>query len=140
VRGFGWAAALSGSGLSTADVPEGSMPVANRLGQVDKVSFVRLSGTAATLTLTEDADGAREALGAGAVAACAITDPSWQEGPDQSMDAAPTWDADSCVAGIETDGSWTFDLSRFADVAGDAGFALVPDASAPADFQVTFTP
>jgi hypothetical protein len=138
VREFGWAAALSGSGLSTADVPEGTMPVANRLGQLDKVSFVRLDGTDTTLTLREDAAGAREAVGAALVVACPITDPSWVAGPDQSLDDAPSWDDAACVAGSEADGAWTFDLSRFDGRDGPTGFALVPATDAPADFQVTF--
>ena len=138
VRGFGWASSLSGSGVSSAEVPEGTMPVASRLGQLDKASFVRLSGTATTLTLVEEPTGAREALGAGVVVACPITDTGWAEEPDQSLDDAPPWDAARCVAGVEDADTWVFDLSGFDDRAGDAGFALVPDASAPPDFQVTF--
>lgn len=137
VRGFGWASRLSGTGVSAAEVPEGSMPVANRLGQLDKASFVRLSGGETTLRLSEVEEGAREAIGAGTVMACPITTADWQEAPDQSFDDAPAWDATTCVAGVEDDGVWTFDLSGL-DVDGDAGFALVPDPSGPADFQVTF--
>ena len=137
VRGFGWASRLSGTGVSAAEVPEGTMPVANRLGQLDKASFVRLSGSATTLELTEVDDGAREAIGAGLVVACPITDAGWQEAPDQSLDAAPPWDETACVTGVEDEGVWTFDLGGH-DADGDAGFALVPDASAPADFQITF--
>lgn len=138
VRGFGWASTLSGSGISSAGVPDGSMPVGNRLGRLDKAAFVRLAGTDRTLTLVEDGAGAREALGAGAVMACAITDAGWVEEPDQSFDEAPAWDADACAAGVESDGTWTFDLGAFADRAGDRGFALVPEPDAPADFQVAF--
>lgn len=140
VRGFGWAAALSGSGLSTADVPEGTMPVANRLGQLDKASFVRLDGDATSLVLVEDSEGAREAVGAGVVAICPITDAGWQEAPDQSFDDAPAWDASACVTGTESEDTWTFDLSRFSARDADTGFALVPDAAAPADFQITLLP
>lgn len=138
VRGFGWAGSLSGSGVSSAEVPEGTMPVASRLGQLDKASFVRLSGTSTTLTLVEDPAGGREAIGSGVVVACPITDGGWAEEPDQSMDAAPPWDSARCVAGVEDNDTWIFDLSGFDDRAGPNGFALVPDASAPPDFQVTF--
>lgn len=140
VRGFGWASSLSGSGLSTVDVPDGTMPVATRLGRLDKASFVRLAGTSTTLSLVEDPDGAREAIGAGVVVACPITDGGWAEEPDQSMDDAPAWDEARCVAGVEDDDTWVFDLSGFDDRAGQNGFALVPDASGPPDFQVTFRP
>lgn len=114
------------------------MPVATRLGQLDKASFIRLAGTDTALTLVEDPEGAREAIGAGVVVLCPITYPGWSEEPDQSLDDAPTWDADACVAGTEKDDTWVFDLSGFGDRAGESGFAIVPDASAPADFQITF--
>ena len=138
VRGFGWASSLSGSAVSTSGVPDGTMPVATRLGQLDKASFIRLAGTDTALTLVEDPEGAREAIGAGVVVLCPITYPGWSEEPDQSLDDAPTWDADACVAGTEKDDTWVFDLSGFGDRAGESGFAIVPDASAPADFQITF--
>lgn len=138
VRGFGWASSLSGSGVSTAEVPEGTMPVASRLGQLDKASFVRLAGSSTTLALVEDSEGAREAIGPGVVVACPITEGDWDEEPDQSMDAAPAWDDARCIAGVEDNDTWVFDLSGFDDRAGEGGFALVPDASAPPDFQITF--
>lgn len=136
VRGFGWASSLSG--VPNNGVPDGTMPIANRLGNLDKASFVRLSGTATSLTLREDTSGAREAIGTGKVVACRITDASWEEKPDQALADAPAWDAKDCAPGTESDNTWTFDLARFADRAGEAGLALVPAADAPADFQVTF--
>ena len=139
VRGVGWASRLPATPLPGDEVPEGSFPVANRLGQVDRVSFVRLAGDATVLVLSEDADASREALGAGAVAACPIEGDNWEEEPEQSFDDAPTWSEDSCVAAVEDDGRWSFDLSSFEDRTGDAGFALVPTVDAPADFQVVFT-
>jgi hypothetical protein len=140
VRGFGWAASLPGTGVGPGAVPAGTMPVGVRLGELDKVSFLRLSGTADTLTLHEDTSGAREALGAGAVRACAIVEDDWAEQPDQAMADAPKIDTNHCVAGEEVDNIWTFDLSAFANRTGQSGFALLPTASAPADFQLTFAP
>lgn len=139
VRGAGWATRIPATPVPTDSVPEGTFPVANRLGSVDRVSFIRLAGDATTLVLTEDSEASREALGPGAVAACPIEDDGWAEEPGQSFDDAPTWSEDTCVAGTETDGRWTFDLSSFDDITGDAGFALVPTVDAPADFQVGFT-
>lgn len=139
VRGAGWATRVPATPVPGDSVPEGTFPVANRLGSVDRVSFIRLAGDATTLVLTEDAEASREALGPGAVAACPIEDDGWAEEPGQSFDDAPTWSEDTCVAGTETDGQWTFDLSSFADRTGDAGFALVPTTDAPPDFQVGFT-
>jgi hypothetical protein len=136
VREFGWSSTLSG--VPNNGVPDGTMPVGNRLGNADKVSFARLSGGGALLTLEEDTTGAREALGSGLVVACRITDDGWAAGADQAMADAPTWDANTCVAGTEQDDAWVFDLSGFNDTTGQAGFALVPAPTAPADFQVTF--
>lgn len=140
VRGFGWAGSLSGTGLGTATVPEGTMPVGSRLGELDKVTFMRLSGTATKLVLAEDTAGAREAVGEGLVRACAIVEAGWTEEPDQSLEDAPTIDTDRCVEGVEVGNTWTFDLSDFASRTGQAGFALLPATGAPADFQVTFEP
>lgn len=139
VRGGGWAARLPATPLPSDAVPEGTFPVANRLGSVERVSFLRLAGDETTLVLVEDPDASREALGPGAVAACPIEDDDWEEEPEQSFDDAPTWSEDSCVAGAERDGRWSFDLSSFRNRTGDAGFALVPTVDAPADFQVAFT-
>ena len=139
VRGMGWASRLPATPLPGDEVPDGSFPVANRLGSVDRVSFVRLAGDATVLVLAQDTEASREALGAGAVAACPIEGGDWEEEPAQSFDDAPTWSEDSCVAGVARDGRWSFDLSSFDDRTGDAGFALVPTVDAPADFQVVFT-
>lgn len=140
VRGFGWASVLAGTGVAAAEVPEGTMPISARLGQTDKVTFIRLSGTVSTLILEEDTGGAREAMGAGTVLACAVIDEGWSEAPDQSFDDAPAWDPDRCVASTEADDVWTFDLSGFDDRTGDRGFALVPGSDAPPDFQITLRP
>jgi hypothetical protein len=138
VRESGWATRLPPTPLPGDDVPDDALPVANRIGTVDRVSFIRLAGNATTLTLAEHTDSAREALGPAAVAVCAIGDASWSAGPEQSFDDAPEWDEDSCVGGTESGDRWTFDLSSFDDPAGDAGFALVPTTAAPADFQIAF--
>lgn len=141
VRGFGWAGSLSGTALGTATVPSGRMPVGARAGSLDKVTFLRLRGTTDILTLVEDTAGAREALGAGAVRACAITEATWSEHPNQAMADAPAIDTDHCAEGVESAGNtWTFDLSSFATRTSDYGFALLPAATAPADFQLTFKP
>ncbi len=140
VRGFGWASSLSGTGISSSSVPEGTMPVGARLNELDKVSFLRLSGTGSKLVLTEDTAGAREALGNGAVRACVIVDAGWVEEADQAMSDAPEINTDRCVDGVEDADRWTFDLSGFSNRAAQTGFALLPAANAPADFQLTFRP
>ncbi|HMC52876.1 MAG TPA: hypothetical protein VKI64_08965 [Acidimicrobiales bacterium] len=138
VTAKGWASREAGTPLAADDVPDGTLPVANRVGQADKASFVRLSGTDTTLTLVEDPSGNRSLAGAGAVQACRITAP-WTPADAMSFDQAPAYDSTTCVAGTHPDAStWSFDLTSFADRAGGNGFALVPAPSAPVDFQVTF--
>jgi len=133
-----WASREAGTPLAGTDVPAGTLPVGNRLGQVDKASFVRLSGTATSLTLTADPSGARNLAGAGSVQACPVT-ASWTAGDAMPLDQAPAYDTTKCVAGTHPDdSSWSFDLGAFADRAGGNGFALVPAPDAPVDFQVAF--
>jgi hypothetical protein len=133
-----WASRDAGTPLASTDVPAGTLPVGNRLGQLDKASFVRLSGTATTLTLTADPSGARNLAGAGSVQACPVT-ASWTAADAMALDQAPAYDTTKCVAGTHPDDStWSFDLGAFADRAGGNGFALVPAPDAPVDFQVAF--
>lgn len=138
VRGFGWFSGASGA-VSTTPVPEGTMPVANRLGAEDKVSLVRLSGTASTLVLREDPDGADEAVGPAALKLCVVEEASWQEEPGQGLADAPPW-SDTCTEGRESEGTWQFDLAGMGDPEAATGFALVPGGDAPLEFQVTFVP
>lgn len=137
----GWASASGGTPLADAGVPEATLPVGTRLGQPDKVSFVRLTGGATELVLTEEPEGRRDTPtgDAPAVQICQIEEPGWEEAGGQSFDDAPSWDAESCVAGVGgDDGRWVFDLATFADPADPRGFALVPTDEAPVDFQVAF--
>jgi hypothetical protein len=133
-----WASASAGTPLADAGVPEDGLPVGKHAGQLDKASFVELDGTATTLVLREDSDGSRGTV-AGSVQACQITEPGWRRGEAKSFDDAPEWNADRCVAGRRgANGVWRFDLARFPQRADDRGFALVPTADAPVDFQVAF--
>lgn len=139
----GWASSTGGSPVPTAEaenVPEGTLPVGTRLGQTDKVSFVRLSGEGSALVLAEDAAGRRgRSFEAPPVQLCAISEGTWEAGEAQPMSEAPQHDPDSCVpAQQRPDGTWAFNLSVFPDPADERGFALVPAADAPIDFQITF--
>jgi hypothetical protein len=134
-----WASQAGGTPVATVGVPAGTLPVGTRLGQADKASYVRLSGTGTVLALTEDPQGARTSQGAPAVQACQITDAAWQEAEAMSFSDAPPHDAATCAAGTRSaDGQWSFDLSRFPFRTDTRGFALVPAADAPLDFQVAF--
>lgn len=135
----GWASATGGTPLGSTGVPDQSLPVGNRFGQLDKASFVRLAGSTPTLYLKEHAQGQRTTSGDVAVRACQITTRRWKGGPNQTFDQAPDWDATNCIPGRRSSsGVWSFDLRTFADPTDDRGFALVPAAGASIDFQVAF--
>jgi hypothetical protein len=139
----GWASSTGGSPLPTATaerIPDGTLPVGTRVGQHDKVSFLRLSGSGSALVLAEDAGGRRGgSFEAPPVQLCQVTDGAWEAGEGQAMADAPDHDPDRCIAGQQQpDGTWSFLLSIFDDPADERGFALVPTDDAPLDFQVTF--
>lgn len=134
-----WASTTGGTPLPT-EVPEGSLPVGARVDQVDKASYIRLSGGGSALVLTELADGRRGSdFETSPVQACQITDPGWEAAENMSFDEAPVHDPERCVAAtMLADGRWSIPLTGFADPTDDRGIALVPAPDAPIDFQVTF--
>lgn len=138
----GYTSATGGTPLSGPEVPEDGLPVGVRLGQVDKMSFLRLAGTGTSLRLAVVEDPAANQLEQlAAVEACPITEDGWTiDEPGAPPSQAPAHDATRCVAGErESDGSWTFDLARLAPLEGRAGVALVPVVDGAATFQVTFS-
>jgi hypothetical protein len=135
-----WATRTAGTPLATEGVPEGSLPVGKRLGQDDKQSFIRLSGTAATLTLRLAAPEGQRSADMATIQACPINNAGWYSGEAVAWDARPAYSTDGCIAGTRgADGSWTFDFGAIADRGGQRGFALVPGPDAPIDFQIAFT-
>lgn len=142
VREGGWATAQSGSPLSGAGIPEGGLPIGKRLGDLDKISFIRLAGASNALVLKmSDATGANRFTDQAMVQACRILAPNWQAQPSQSLEQAPPYDRNACAVGAaQDDGTWRFDLSAFNDAADTKGFALVPAPDAGADFQLVFQP
>lgn len=141
LRSTAWASRTAGTPLAASGVPEMSLPVGSRVNVLDKASFVRLSGDAPTLVLGEVAEGRRGDAAAARLQACRITDESWKDEQAQSFESAPSWDPQACVPGERADdGRWSFDLSQFPTRTDDRGFALVPGADAPADFQVSLQP
>ena len=135
----GWASAGGGTPVGSTGVPEGALPVAKRIGQVDKYSYVRLDGDEKVLTLSVVPNGGRTTTGAVGVSICQITEGDWKEGTNVPSDAAPAYDAATCVAGDPGDGSaWNFNLVTFASPADPRGFALVP-TGASIDYQINFS-
>ena len=139
---FGWATATAGTPLAASEVPDGSMPVGKRIGQNDKISFVRLEGTTDVLELHEHAEGQRTPpVGEVGLRMCQSEDSGWDSGGGKTFDEAPSYNAGACVDGERAeDGTWTFDLSGFAEPADPRGFVLIPAADAAVDFQVAFDP
>jgi hypothetical protein len=142
IAAAGWASSTGGTPVSATveSIPDGALPVGTRIGQTDKVAFVRLGGEGSALVLAEDAAGRRgSAFEAAPVQLCQITDAGWEAGEDQAMADAPAHDPDACTPGQQgADGTWSFSLALFDDPADDRGLALVPTADAPLDFQITF--
>lgn len=142
IAAAGWASSTGGTpvGATVESIPEGALPVGTRVGQTDKVSFVRLAGDATALVLAEDAAGRRgSAFEASPVQLCQVTAAGWEAGEDQAMSDAPPHDPDLCAPGQQgADGTWSFTLTLFEDPTDDRGLALVPTADAPLDFQLTF--
>lgn len=123
------------------DVKDGSLPVGTRIGQVDKASYIRLSGRGSTLVLTEFADGRRGGeFETSPVQACQITESGWEPSEDMGFADAPEHDPDSCTDLLQQpDGTWQLDLAMFVDPADDRGLALVPAEDPPLDFQISFS-
>ena len=139
VTAAGWASTGGGTPLGSTGVPPGKLPVAKRLNQVEKYSYIRVDGEEKVLTLRRSTDGARTTTGEVGVSVCQITDAGWAEGENVPSDRAPKYDAQVCVAGQPApDGSsWSFNLLTFASPTDARGLALVP-TGASIDYQVVF--
>ena len=134
----GWWSRTAGTPLAATDVPEGTLPVGKRVGQDDKRSFIELAGEQSLLTLKEEAEGGRQALGAAKIQLCPLTS-EWEDA--EGMTESPPFDANSCVTGSYGEGGvWTFDLTQYGDASVWPGFAIVPTPDAPVDFQVNLLP
>lgn len=134
----GWWSRTANTPLGGTGVPEGTLPVGKRVGQDDKISFVELVGDGPLLTFGEEAEGARQQVGAPKLSLCPLTE-EWKEGAP--MSDTPAFDTTSCVAGSYTaGGTWSFDLTTYGDPGAWAGFAIVPAPDAPLDFQVNLVP
>lgn len=132
----GWATRAAGTPVAAVGVPEGSLPVGNRVGQIDKASFLRLGGGWQSLALDVDPDGTA-GIGEAAVQACAITTAAWEPVAGSGFDEAPEWNPDDCAAGVTgaAGDQWTFEIGR---IEQRFGIALVPGPGAPVEFQIAF--
>lgn len=137
VTAAGWSSTAGGTPLGSTGVPPGKLPVAKRLNQVEKYSYIRVDGEEKVLTLRRSADGARTTTGVVGVSVCQITDAGWAEGENVPSDRAPKYNAQVCVAGEPAaDGSsWSFNLLTFTSPTDARGLALVP-TGASIDYQV----
>ncbi|HUP84828.1 MAG TPA: hypothetical protein VM143_04085 [Acidimicrobiales bacterium] len=134
----GWASATGATPVGSTGVPDKGLPVGKRIGQVDKYSFVRLTGDQKVLALRVNAQGARATTGNIGVSICQITDSGWQAADNVPSDRAPKYDVATCVKGDPGDGkTWTFNVLTFASPTDARGLALVPTGDS-IDYQVTF--
>jgi hypothetical protein len=139
ITSSGYASVFGGTPLEQPP-PEEGLPVAATAGNVTKMSFIRLSGTAPLLRLAPaEGTGANLNETSAAIKACRITE-TWEPERGIGTADAPSYDAENCVLANVVDGVWTFDLAGQADRGGTNGFALVPGIAAADTFQVTFRP
>lgn len=139
IVGKAWASRTGGTPIGADGVPAGSLPVGTRLGQDDKLSFVRLEGTDEVLRLAENPAGTRDVSGPASVRACQVTEANWVEAEAITIEEGPDYDASVCVEGVRSeDGVWSFDLVTFPSPTDARGIALVPGEGAGIDFQVAF--
>jgi hypothetical protein len=135
------------------DVPEGTVPVAMRLGQVQRVGAIGMTfdapiGTRVdrlVLRLKESGDTLAQQGSGAAVRACPITDFLVPEDNGPSTNAPKADCALATVDGVRgEDGTWTFDLTPIGQAWASGalsvnGIRLEPVGAAPATFQVAFT-
>ncbi len=134
----GWSGSDGGLPAAGADVPDGSLPVSSRLGEPDRRTYVRLTGTATVLVLavTSDPVGSRF-TDAAVIWLCPITGSGWHAKKAMAEADAPAYDCTTHGVGTAGPEQWSFDLSRFGAPSRPNGFALVA-APGAAEFQILF--
>lgn len=134
-----WMSQSAGTPLAASGVPEKSFPVGKALGQEDKVTFLRISGSPDRIRLKEHAEGQRSPDTA-VIQVCLVKTVGWSSGEAVASGDAPERDCTVSVLGVRSDdGTWSFDLRPFEGRSGD-GFSFAPAPDSPLDFQVAFEP
>lgn len=141
IVGSGWAGSDATSPLGSFLVPEGGLPVATRLGEDHRRSFILLDGTGTLLRMgLVDTEGANLLDAVAVVQACPVATAGWSPVVAQSFEEAPPFDCTiAAVAERQADGSFVFDLAAIPVDARARGLALVPGPGAPPSFQVVFS-
>jgi hypothetical protein len=142
VASGGYVAANAGTPLATAGVPAGSLAVAQRAGQPDKITYVRLQGAGPSLVLKVDGSGVNTFDSLASIVLCPVSSEDWNVGHgDMDVSKAPAYDCSHAVNGNRSAAgdSWSFDVTTLADPDGAHGFAILPTpGSATPAFQVVF--
>lgn len=133
IRYTAWAQAERPTSLLAEEPADDVLPVAARLGEVDRVSFLRLEGPWDELVL-RFAPGSSEPPTDG-LAACPIVTATWDPARGEAIADAPRWDPASCVLGSPGVGAWHFAVGA---IDRTHGVAIVPDPEAGIDFGVAF--
>ena len=127
--------------LDASTVPADGLPVEARAGQVSKVSFLRVKGTAQPLRLSLTAGPTDNLLAdSAAILACRVTTTAWVASPGQPLSEAPTYDCSSGAVDLikDPDGTWVVPLGAIPTVNDEWDLALVPAGQAGSVFRVTF--
>jgi hypothetical protein len=141
----GYASARAGTPLATFGVPQGSVAVAAQAGQIDKVSYLRLTGAGEPLELLVDPEGMNRLDPLAGLTLCFVTTPEWKVGQgDVAPEDGPAYDCTNGIEGARSPAGdpagerWNFDVSRV-DLTTVLGVAIVPTTGPLApDFQIVF--
>ncbi len=136
----GYAANGAGTPLATFGVPEGSVAVSRRLGQPDKIVYLRLAGGGTPLELLIDSAGVNVNEPTASLRLCLVTETDWNVGRGNvSVADAPSYDCTNAISGgrAPSGDRWTFDV-RALDLEQIPGVAILPGDGGPVEFQVVF--
>ena len=118
---------------------DGGLPVQTVAGQVMRYSYVRLSGSGASLKLKATGTDAANAATV-RVQLCHITTANWKPSRATPMSEAPKYN-EECLEGKGTPGgTWTFNFSSVQNPVDPNGWAIVPITADSATFNVTYAP
>lgn len=134
----GFASATAGTPLATLGVPEGSVAVALQAGQLDKVTYLQLSGMG-TLSLAVDPNGGNRLEALAAIQLCPAAPGAIVGRGDVTPQEAPQYDCAKTVKGVRDPAGtgYTFDLKGLTAQQASS-VAILPVSGTLSDFQIVF--
>lgn len=135
----GYSSSTGGTPLEQ-EPPEGGLPVTAIAGDVQRRSFIAVSGDESVLKLKPIDDPANAGVESAVVRACTVVLEDWKAERGQSMDDEPLWQ-EPCVDGKRgADGVFSFDLSKLGKPSDLAGITLTAGTLNAQTFNIVFAP